>query len=122
MNLPTTIANFMTAMQAGKAGRATLEAVFTEDAVYIEPFSGTVMRHEGRPDVIAAIAKGWESPLPDVHIRIDHVAARAADILLSWTCFSPALPGGQGLGTNRYIMREDRIALLETTLDFGDVQ
>jgi hypothetical protein len=115
--LPISIVNFLTAMQAGRPGLATLVAAFTEDAVYVEPFSGTPQRHEGREAVIAAIARGWDYPLPDIHIRVDQVEVTRDAVVLSWTCLSPGLPGGQGSGRNIYRMRGERIAYLETQLD-----
>lgn len=118
--VPSEIANFFSAMQAGRAAAAEMEAAFAEDAVYIEPFSGTVQRHEGRAAILAAMARGWQTPLPDMRIRIDHAETAGPDIRVRWTCLSPALPGGKGSGMNRFRMRGDgRILELETTLDMG---
>ena len=119
--IPKEIANFFTAMQAGRAGAAEMAAVFAEDAVYIEPFSGQVQRHQGKPAIMAAMARGWDYPLPDMRIRIDRVESSGADIRVRWTCLSPGLPGGRGQGVNRYRMQADgRIAELETTLEMGE--
>jgi SnoaL-like domain len=118
--IPKEIANFFNAMQAGRAGAAEMEAVFAEDAVYIEPFSGQVQQHVGKPAIMAAMARGWDYPLPDMRITIDRVESTEGDIRVSWTCHSPGLPGGRGQGENRYRMQADgRIAELETTLDAG---
>lgn len=119
--IPKEIANFFTAMQAGRAGAEEMAAVFAEDAVYIEPFSGQPQRHEGKPAIMAAMARGWDYPLPDMRIRIDRVETEGPQIRVRWTCLSPGLPGGRGQGVNRYRMQADgRIAELETTLDTGD--
>jgi hypothetical protein len=113
-----TVANFFTAMQAGRAAGAELAGLFAPDAVYVEPFSGTAQRHVGRGAILAAFARGWDYPLPDMHVRIDHAQTDGAEIHIAWTCFSPGLPGGSGSGRNRYLMGEDGLILeLETTVD-----
>jgi hypothetical protein len=115
--IPKEIANFFRAMQAGRAAAAEMADVFAEDAIYVEPFSGQPQRHEGKPAIMAAMARGWDYPLPDMRIRIDRVESGADGISVHWTCLSPGLPAGQGQGINRYRMHRDgRIAELETTL------
>jgi hypothetical protein len=117
--IPVKIANFLLAMQAGGAGAAQMEACFAPDAVYVEPFSGAVQRHEGRAAVMAAMRNGWETPLPAMHLAVDGVATEGDVVMLRWTCHSPALPGGQGRGVNRYVLRDGLIAELETRLEMG---
>ncbi len=119
--IPKEIANFFTAMQAGRAGAEEMAAVFAEDAVYIEPFSGKPQRHEGKAAIMAAMAQGWDYPLPDMRIRIDHVTTHGQEFRIRWTCLSPGLPGGRGQGENRYRMQANgQIAELETTLQTGE--
>ncbi len=114
--LPAEVSNFFLAMQAGRAGAETLRAVFAQDAIYEEPFSGETRCHEGREAILAAMATGWERPLPEMHIRIDHVETDGARIRVDWTCLSLALPGGAGRGSNHYVMRDGLIAELRTVL------
>jgi SnoaL-like domain len=117
-NIPIQIANFFTAMQAGRAGAERMEAAFASDAVYVEPFSGQPQRHVGRQAIMAAMSRGWDQPLPDMQIMIDRAETSENSILIRWTCFSPALPGGKGCGTNRYVMNDNGlIAELETKLE-----
>ena len=118
-DMPLEIANFFLAMQAGRAGADRLAACFAEDAVYDEPFTGEMRRHEGRDAVMAAMAMGWENPMPDMHIRVDHVSTDGNEIELDWTCFSPALPGGSGSGHNSYVMKDGLITSLVTTMKEG---
>lgn len=99
--LPLTIANLLTAMQAGRPGGATLAGLFTDDADYTEPFTGQTRRLTGRESVIAAIAADWDYPLADMHIRVDRAQAAGDEVILDWTCLSPGLPGGKGCATNR---------------------
>lgn len=95
-----------------------MAAAFALDAVYAEPFSGQVQRHVGRKAIMTAMARGWDYPLPDVQIVIDRAEVQDRVIVIRWTCHSPALPGGKGCGTNRYVMDEQGlIAELETSLE-----
>lgn len=115
------IANFFTAMQAGRAGAEEMAALFADNAVYLEPFSGQPQRHEGKAAIMAAMARGWDYPLPDMRIQIERVETKGPDIHVRWVCLSTGLPGGRGQGVNRYRMQADgRIAELETTLDMGE--
>ncbi|NKB27157.1 MAG: hypothetical protein GKR99_06220 [Rhodobacteraceae bacterium] len=116
-SVPVEVSNFFLAMQAGRAGAEALAACFAEDAIYEEPFTGTLRRHEGRKAVMSAMAMGWENPMPDMRIRINHARTEGDEIHVAWTCFSPAIPGGSGNGRNRYVMRDGLIAELFTTLE-----
>lgn len=114
--VPLEISNFFLAMQAGKPGAAALEACFTDDAVYEEPFTGVFRTHVGKPEIMKAMALGWEMPLPDMTICIDRVDVVAGDIRVAWTCRSPGLPGGQGSGLNHFRLRNGKVARLVTVL------
>jgi hypothetical protein len=115
--IPIQIANFFLAMQAGAAGADDLAALFAEDAIYVEPFTGETRQHQGRGAIMAAMAMGWENPMPDMRIRVDRVSTSGPVVELDWTCFSPAIPGGSGRGHNRYVMRGGIIQELVTTLE-----
>lgn len=115
--IPIEIANFLTAMQAGRAGADALAALFAEDAVYVEPFSGTARQHQGRAAVMAAMASGWDHPMPDIRIAIDKAETRGSRIEILWSCYSPALPGGKGQGRNSYLLENGQIKELVTTLE-----
>ncbi len=101
-------------MQLGAQSEAEMMALFREDAVYVEPFSGTPRRHEGKEAIRAAMRAGWEYPLPDMRIEVDRFDVSAQTVLVEWTCHSPGLPGGKGAGTNQFQLRGGLIALLET--------
>ncbi len=116
-SVPLEVSNFFLAMQAGRIGADALAACFAEDAIYEEPFTGAVRRHEGRDAVMAAMAMGWENPMPDMRIRVDHAETDGDIIHVNWTCFSPAIPEGSGRGRNRYLMRDGLIVELITTLE-----
>ena len=56
------VANLFKAMQAGPAGEKELLALFAEDAVLVEPFSGRVQTHEGKPAIEASFRGMFENP------------------------------------------------------------
>lgn len=89
-------------------------SLFTDDAVYIEPFSGSPVMHEGKDAIRAAMVAGWEYPLPDFRIEVGQVDVDGEQVRAAWTCFSPGLPGGMGSGVNLLTLRGDRITRLET--------
>ena len=57
--VPLEVSNFFLAMQVGKPGADALRAMFAEDAVYEEPFTGETRRHEGRDAIMSAMALGF---------------------------------------------------------------
>lgn len=115
--VPIEISNFFLAMQAGKVGAQALEACFAEDAVYEEPFTGEVRTHRGHAAIMKAMALGWEMPMVDTRISVDTVAVSGNEIHVAWTCRSPSIPGGQGSGLNRFVLKDGLIESLITTLD-----
>ena len=114
--VPTEISNFFLAMQAGNAAAATMSSLFAENAVYEEPFTGSVQTHRGRDAILATMKAGWQHPLPDMHLTIDRVETAGASVVIDWTCRSPALPGGAGRGRNRFELSDGKITKLVTTL------
>ncbi len=115
--VPLEISNFFLAMQAGKVGAAALEAHFAEGAVYEEPFTGEIRRHEGRAAIMKAMALGWEMPMVDTRISVDRVEVAGDEVQVAWTCRSPSIPGGQGSGLNRFVLKDGLIESLITTLN-----
>lgn len=113
---PPEISNFFLAMQAGRAGAPTMAALFAEDAIYEEPFSGPIVTHTGRAAIMAVMEQGWNFPLPDIHLVIDRAETTAGRIAIDWTCNSPALPGGKGQGRNIFTLKDGKIVHLVTTL------
>lgn len=114
--VPIEISNFFLSMQAGEIGAPALMACFAKDAVYEEPFTGAVRVHKGHDEILKAMALGWEMPMVDTRISIDKVEVSGAEILVDWTCRSPSIPGGEGRGLNRFVLRDGQITSLVTTL------
>ena len=119
MHVPLEISNFFLAMQAGKSSAPVLEQCFASDAIYEEPFTGQTRRHEGREAIMKAMALGWEMPMVDTRIEIEHVAAKEGEVHVGWVCHSPSLPGGKGSGLNRFVLKNGLITQLITTLTGG---
>jgi hypothetical protein len=115
-DVPSEISNFFLAMQAGRSAAATMEKLFSDDAVYEEPFSGKPLTHKGRAAILAAMEGGWQQPLPDMHLSIERVEAKTDSIAVDWVCRSPALPGGAGRGRNTFVLKDGKIVSLKTTL------
>ncbi|MBL8916372.1 MAG: nuclear transport factor 2 family protein [Archangium sp.] len=116
MSTPPLISEFFRCMQAGASSADAMLALFTDDAVYVEPFSGVVQTHRGVVAIRAAMSSGWERPLPEMRLTVDRVDLDGATVRAEWTCRSPALPGGAGRGVNVFTLVGGRIARLETTL------
>jgi ketosteroid isomerase-like protein len=103
-------------MQGGPTHEEAMAALFAEDAVYVEPFSamGQMTSHTGRAAVRAALRAALATPLPEQRIVVDRVDVDGDVLVATWTCHSPALPGGSGRGTNTFTFRGGLIARLET--------
>lgn len=114
-NVPSEISNFFLAMQAGSAGDATMEGLFAANAVYEEPFTGAVQRHQGVAAIMATMRPGWANNPPDIHIAIEGAEAAGSEVNVDWVCYSKALPGGVGRGTNRFTLDGGKIVKLVTT-------
>ena len=113
---PPAVSEFFRCMQAGAPPADAMMALFTDDAVYVEPFTGSAQTHRGVQAIRAAMTPAWERPLPELTISIDRVELAGETVRAEWTCRSPALPGGAGRGVNVFTLQGGRIVRLETTL------
>ncbi len=113
----STVNKFFSAMQVGATAEAEMMSLFHDDAVYIEPFTGRTRTHTGKLAIRACMVEGWRNPLPDVRIDIDALTVQGADVIVQWTCHSPALPGGAGKGENRFTLQNGLIIRLETRIN-----
>jgi uncharacterized protein (TIGR02246 family) len=107
---------YFAAMQAGPAAEADLLALFTDDAVYVEPFSGEARTHRGTTAIRAMLKASWTTGPPDLVITVHRVDLDGDEVVASWSCKGPSMPTPVR-GTDRYVLRGDRIARLETTLE-----
>jgi len=115
--MPLELTNFFLAMQAGPSGQELLGALFAEDAEYSEPFSGAHEPHRGRDAILAAFAGSRTEDFDDAVIHLGSVDIAGNTITVAWTCYSKAIPGGQGGGKNIFQLKDGKITSLVTTLD-----
>ncbi len=112
----TIVNRFFAAMQVGASAEGEMMALFTDDATYIEPFSGQPRTHVGKVAIRRCMLDGWKYPLPEMRIDIDRLSVEGDEVRVEWTCRSPGLPGGKGEGENRFTLREGLICRLETRI------
>ncbi|MEM9630640.1 MAG: nuclear transport factor 2 family protein [Pseudomonadota bacterium] len=115
--MPLEISNFFLAMQAGPSGLEVLGSIFAQDAEYSEPFSGQTGPHKGRKAILEAFAASRTDAFDDAVINLSSVEVSGETITVKWTCYSQAIPGGSGSGTNVFKVAAGQITSLVTTLD-----
>lgn len=115
--MPLEIANFFLAMQAGPSGAEILGSLFAADATYSEPFSGQSGPHRGREAILAAFAGSRSDEFDDAVINLGAVEVSGNTVTVKWTCYSKAIPGGKGSGSNVFELADGLIETLTTTLD-----
>ena len=67
-------------------------ALFAEEAVLVEPFSGQVQTHTGQPAIRESFRDQWKNPLPDLQLTLDRVDLDGGIVRAEWTCTSPVFP------------------------------
>lgn len=76
------------AMQMGPAGESEMLALFADNAVFIEPFSGTPRTHQGLAAIRQSFRDQWKHPLPDLKLIVDRIDLDALNVRAEWTCTS----------------------------------
>jgi ketosteroid isomerase-like protein len=110
-----TLTRYFKAMQHGPDGLAELISLFTDDAVYLEPFTAGGGKHVGRDEIGEWLAESQVHAPPNLRLTIDRVDAHEDELEVSWTCESPAF-AQPSRGIDRFTLRNGKIARLETTL------
>jgi ketosteroid isomerase-like protein len=87
-----TVERLFKAMQMGPPGEEAMMALFDENAVFIEPFSGQVQTHTGKPAIRESFRQMWKEPLPDLQLSLDQVELDGDTVRAAWTCASQAFP------------------------------
>ena len=86
-----TVENLFKAMQMGPSGEHAMMALFDENAALVEPFSGQVQTHTGKPAIRECFKEiWWKEPLPDLRVTLDQVDLDGDTVRAQWTCTSPA--------------------------------
>lgn len=111
-----TIERYFAAMRSGAAAESDVLALFTDDATYVEPFSGSDLPAEGKAAVCERLRSGWETPLPAMELDVLVVEIVGDVATARWECRSTALPAPVR-GTDRYEFAGGLIRRLEVTID-----
>ena len=113
-----TVEGYYQAMRLGAAGATTLARLFTEDAVYIEPFSGGdggPRTHTGRNVIAEFFRDSMNHRPPDMVVTMNRIDAEGQRVRAEWTCTASVLAEPMR-GVDLYTLRDGKIARLETTL------
>ena len=87
-----TIDRYFAAMRQGREAETNMMALFADDAVYIEPFSGGAEPAEGKAAILARLRSGWEAPLPDMELDVRSIDVHGSRATSRWECRSSAFP------------------------------
>jgi ketosteroid isomerase-like protein len=110
-----TLTRYFKAMQHGPDGLAELISLFTDDAVYLEPFTPGGGKHVGRETIAEWLAQSQTHAPPELRLTIERVDAHEDEIEVVWECQSPAF-SQPSRGNDRFTLRDGKIARLETTV------
>jgi hypothetical protein len=80
------------AMQAGPAGEAAMLALFADNAVFIEPYTGQRRTHNGKEAIRATFKEMWSRPGPPVTLSMGRLDVEGKSLKAEWTCTSPVFP------------------------------
>jgi ketosteroid isomerase-like protein len=111
----TTVEQYLAAMQAGPGGLEGLIALFDDDAVYVEPFSGQPQVHAGKAEIRAFFEYALEHHLNGVRLTLDRLDLDGERLRSEWTCQLPSASAPMR-GFDLVTLREGRIARLETSV------
>ncbi len=100
------------AMQAGASGERDMMALFSDDAVFIEPFTGTPITHTGKSAIRESFLGMWKEPAPDLKLMVDRVDLDGDHIRADWTCTSPVFPSPMR-GHDLFTIADGKITRLE---------
>lgn len=118
MNPIDVVRTYFRAMAAGACAAEDLFELFADDAVYVEPFSGTMCTHSGRAAIEAYLTESWNNSPPDLEVEVERMDVDGEQVVSDWTCTSPAFPAPVK-GRDRCWVRGGSIARLEVELLAG---
>ncbi len=109
--------HYLAAMRRGAAAETEMLAMFADDAVYDEPFSG-LEPAVGKAAIRDRLRAGWDVPLPDFELDVRSIEASPSGATARWECRSSAFEHPVD-GTDRYTIADGLITELVVTLDDG---
>ncbi len=107
--------NLFKAMQAGAGGEDDMMALFADDAVFVEPFSGEPKTHTGKDAIRASFRDMWREPAPDMKLILDRVDLDGQSVRAEWTCTSAIFPTPMR-GYDVFTIASGKITRLEITV------
>ena len=108
------VESYVAEMQAGPGGLEDLVGLFTDDAVYVEPWTGPIQVHTGKAEIRAFYAAALEQ-MRGAQLTIDRLDIDGDRLRSEWTCTVPAFNGPMR-GFDLITLRDGRIARLETNV------
>jgi ketosteroid isomerase-like protein len=108
------VQRYFAAMQRGPDGHDALLNLFTDNAVYVEPFSGDGV-HVGRQAIGAWLAATAGQAPPQLTLTVERLDVDGDTVDTTWCCESPAF-ARPSRGRDRFTVRNGKISRLETTL------
>ncbi|MBI3407036.1 MAG: nuclear transport factor 2 family protein [Planctomycetes bacterium] len=106
------VSDLMRAMQRGPGAEEELLALFSEDAVLVEPFMGQPQTHSGKPAIRASLVQMNQNRAPDMALALDRVDMEGGAVRAEWTCTSSFMPTPMR-GYDLFAIRGGKIAKLE---------
>lgn len=103
------------AMQTGPGGEAEMMALFADDAVLIEPFTGRVQTHTGKEAIRSSFQEMWKNPAPEVSLNLERVDREGDHVRAEWNCTSTAFPEPMR-GYDLFTLRDGKIQRLEVVV------
>lgn len=100
------------AMQTGQEAESDMMALFADDAVFVEPFSGEAQTHEGKPAIRSSLIEMWSEDDPDAELIIDRIDLDGDRISAEWTCHSAAFTAPMR-GVDKFVIENGLIQYLE---------
>ena len=102
-------------MQSGPDGAGEMLSLFSDDAVFIEPFSGTPRTHHGKDEIRDAFLDMERDPVPDLKLVMDRLDLDGEQLRAEWTCTAPVFPAPMK-GYDLFTIRAGKIARLEVVV------
>lgn len=106
---------YLAGMRRGPEAEDGMIALFTDDAVYEEPFTG-LGPAVGRAAIRERLRVGWQTPLPDMELDVVSIEVTGDRAIAKWECRSSAFHG-PSRGTDEYAFRDGKISSLRVTID-----
>lgn len=113
------VITYLRSMQRGASGIDSIVNLYADDGVYVEHLTsvkGEVRTHKGRTAIRKALTSGMKWNPPDLEVKLDRLEIEANELVAHWTCISSHFAHPM-TGTDRYLLRNGKIARLETKLD-----